>query len=293
MATPTPQTTVDDANELVLANLDLVRHLVNQLAVRYPRHVDRDELWNAGALGLVDASRRYDPTCGVPFARYAMIRIRGAIIDSTRSRDWATRALRRGMREASRAEDRFTAEHGRAPATAELAEQLGMEVERLDDIRAAATAATLLHLDQRVGSLEGQETTLGETIEERDGEVLPEDTLERRELTGTLRVAVHNLPPVQREVIERYYFQGEYLKSIADSLDVTEARVSQIRSEALNAIRGYFATSFDGVPAVPVTAPGRRARAAFLDAMTQRSTWRTRLDAADATLDDLMVAIPA
>ncbi len=94
--------TVDStANALVEEHLYLVQHIVNQLAVRYPRHVDRQELWAAGAAGLVDASRRYDPGAEVPFARYASIRIRGAIIDSTRSRDWATRSLRRRAREMS------------------------------------------------------------------------------------------------------------------------------------------------------------------------------------------------
>ena len=76
--------TAPDPDQLVLDNLGLVHHAVNLVATRYPRHVDRDELWNAGALGLVDASRRFDPDQGTPFQRYAMIRIRGAIIDSTR-----------------------------------------------------------------------------------------------------------------------------------------------------------------------------------------------------------------
>ena len=72
----------EEQNRLVAETLDLVGHIVAEVSVRYPRHVDRSELWNAGALGLVEASRRYDPDSGIPFARYAAIRIRGAIIDS-------------------------------------------------------------------------------------------------------------------------------------------------------------------------------------------------------------------
>ena len=79
------------ADQLVVDHLGLVQHIVSSLSSRYPRHVDRNDLWNAGALGLVEASKRYDETVGIPFARYAAIRVRGAIIDSTRSRDWATR----------------------------------------------------------------------------------------------------------------------------------------------------------------------------------------------------------
>lgn len=279
--------------QVVIDHLGLVGHAVTALAARYPRHVDRDELWNAGALGLVDAARRYDPDCGVPFARYAMIRIRGAIIDSTRSRDWATRGLRRGMRETRQAEERLRAANGREPTTAEIATALGVDVERVRELRAAASAATLLHLDQRIGSEDGQDTTLGETIEERDPAVCPQASLEHRELTGTVRAAIQHLLPVQREVIERYYFHGEYLRTIADSLGVTEARVSQIRAEAIAAMRAYFGVHFDGVPAVAEHAPGRRARAAFVTALTELTTWRTRLDAADEPVGPLAGAVSA
>ena len=76
--------------ELVTEHLPLVDQVVARVSARFPRHVDRDELRNAGRLGLVEAARRYDPSTEVPFDRYAAIRIRGAILDSTRSRDWAT-----------------------------------------------------------------------------------------------------------------------------------------------------------------------------------------------------------
>ena len=273
---------LDTGNALVVEHLHLVQHVVNQVAMRYPRHVDRQELWNAGAYGLVDASRRYDPSVGIPFARYSMIRIRGAIIDSTRSRDWATRAVRRGMREVQSATESFQQEHGREPNSVELATLLCIDEEQLEAYRRAAVTTSLLHLDQRVGGGEADDATLGELIEEQDTELLPQDELERRELTGTLRAAVEHLPDTQREVVRRYYFEGEFLRDIADSLGVTEARVSQIRSEALNAVRAYFGTAFDGVPQVEEKAPGRRARTAFVQEFTDRTDWRSRLDAADS-----------
>lgn len=269
------------ADRLVTDNLGLVQHVVNQVAARYPRHVDRQELWNAGAYGLVDASRRFDEAQGIPFARYAMIRIRGAIIDSTRSRDWATRAARRGLREIREATDALVAEHGRAPSEGEIAERLDIAVDRLEEMRSATAHANLLHLDQRVGSVDTGETTLSDLIQEEDEAALPMHALENRELTGTLRLAVQNLPEVQREVVTRYYFGGEFLRDIADSLGVTEARASQIRSEGLTALRAYFARAFDGVPEVDDAAPGRRSRTAFLEQLDRTSTWRDRLDAAD------------
>ena len=81
-----------ESDALIQEHIDLVGRVVSRVTSMYPRHVDRQELWNAGALGLVEAARRFDPDAGIPFERYASIRIRGAIIDSTRTRDWASRS---------------------------------------------------------------------------------------------------------------------------------------------------------------------------------------------------------
>ena len=278
------------ANQLVTDHLYLVQHAVNQLASRYPRHVDRGELWSAGALGLVDASRRFDPETGIPFPRYAIIRIRGAIIDSTRSRDWATRRLRRDMRSVREAGDAFQVREGRTPSDVELAALLDLTVEELRTHRKAAANATLLHLDHVMPGADSAESGIAARLEERDGERLPEESLEHNELVGTVRSAVGFLPDTQRQVIERYYFAGELLRDIADSLGVTEARASQIRSEALDAMRAYFGTAFEGVIPVTPNAPGVRRRAAYVAEMSANTSWRSRIEAPTPGDDRAVVA---
>ncbi len=279
-ATPPMPSEVDDRNTLVSTHLYVVQHVVNSLASRYPRHVDRGELWSAGAYGLVDASRRYDPATGIPFTRYAAIRIRGAIIDSTRMRDWVPRGLRRDMRSVREVGERFEEQFGRPATNDELSAMLGISAERLEEHRTAAAAATLLHLDHIAGNGGEGEGSFGERVEEQDASFRPEEAVEQRELVGTVRTAVRHLDGVQREVVERYFFGGELLRDIADSLGVTEARVSQIRGEALNAMRAYFGTAFDGVPTVASGAPGLRRRAAYVETMIAQSNWRSRFDAA-------------
>ncbi len=263
-----------DRNQLVIDHLDLVGHVVAELSVRYPRHVDRDELWNAGALGLVEASRRFKQEAGIPFARYAAIRVRGAIIDSTRTRDWATRSVRRHLREIQQVSSGFEERTGRRPNDEDLAALLGVAVEELTKRRAHAGASTLLHLDQEDSS----ETPLRDQVTERSRHVLPEEALEHRELLGTLKAAIEFLPPVQADVVDRYYLRGELLQDIAQDLGVTEARVSQLRAEALSSLRSYFSTLYEGLPEVPDATPGKRARAAYLSSMSANTTWRTRLD---------------
>ncbi|HWD72890.1 MAG TPA: sigma-70 family RNA polymerase sigma factor [Actinomycetota bacterium] len=261
---------------LILDHLDLVQHAVNQVSSRYPSHVDRGELWNAGALGLVEAAARFREEAGVPFPRYAATRIKGAIIDSTRQRDWAGRAIRRNTREIRRAEEALTDAQGRLPSDPALAAALSITDEQLRSRRNAAAAACLLHLDYQVDD----EDPLAVVVAENHPDCLPEDSLLSRELSGTLRVAVAGLPEPQREVVERYYFGAELLQDIAASLGVTEARTSQICAEALNALRSYFGAVYEGVPQVPADAPGKRSRAAYVATLTTDATWRTRIGAA-------------
>jgi len=273
-----PDTTTADLDALVEEHLYLVQHIVNQLTSRYPRHVDRTELWSAGAAGLVDAAGRFDPTEEVPFARYASIRIRGAIIDSTRARDWASRSLRRQARDLQAAERRLEQELARSPSRAELAEAAGLTVEQVETCQRGVQRSNLLQLDQPVSDpATGGATTLQSLLREHDAAVLPAEAAEQRELVGSLRVAVANLDEVHREVIVRHFFGSDLLRDIAADLGVTEARVSQIRSEGINAIRAYLGTKFEGIPEVPDSAPGRRRRATYLASM-EHSTWRKRFD---------------
>ncbi|MEX2655660.1 MAG: sigma-70 family RNA polymerase sigma factor [Acidimicrobiia bacterium] len=269
--------TNSEQDDLVVGTMDLIGHIVAELSARYPRHVDRSELWNAGALGLVEASRRFDPDSGVPFSRYAAIRVRGAIIDSTRSRDWASRSVRRCLREIGQATSGLEEESGRMPGTAEVAAFLGISLEEFERRRTESVASTLLHLDQAV---EGEDATLADRIEEPSIVGSPESALEQRELRGTLAEAIRNLPAVQAEVVSRYYIDGNLLQDIAGEMALTEARISQIRSEGLASLKAFFAIQYDEVEPEADDAPGKRARAAFLERMGATSDWRSRIESA-------------
>ena len=270
--------TVDDPNELVEANLHLVDHVVHQVASGFPRHVDRDELRGAGAAGLVDAAHRYDPDTGVPFARYASIRIRGAVLDATRTRDWATRRLRRDLRAIESATADLEDRLHRSPDDEEVAAELGLDVEVVRERQAAALTSSLLTLDRPIGDADGDTDALADRIVEEDDSWLPDRSLEHSELVGTLHTAIAHLPELPKQVLLEHHFEGRLLRDIADDLGVTEARASQLRHEALHALQAYFGTTFDGVPEVPENAPGKRNRAAYVAQVASASTWRSRLE---------------
>jgi RNA polymerase sigma factor for flagellar operon FliA len=267
-----------DTNDLVRDHLDLVGRTVAKVSARYPRHVDREELWNAGALGLVEAARRFNPDAGIPFERYAAIRIRGAIIDSTRTRDWASRSVRRRYREMEETSESLRDTDGHEPDRQTLAKALGVTMEELNKTQAQSAASMLLYLDHQRPE---DNVSLRDTIVDHDLSTQPEAALEQREMLGTLRNSVEGLPGTHGEVIERYYFKGEMLQDIAKDLGVTQARVSQIRSEALTSLRAWFGTLYEGAPDVSDDAAGKRARAAYVAQLSSQTTWRTRLDAID------------
>jgi RNA polymerase sigma factor for flagellar operon FliA len=271
-----------DFEALIEQHLPLVRHIVFQVSVRFPRHVDRDELARAGVLGLVQAAHRYDATKGVPFSRYAAQRIRGAILDGVRSGDWAPRSLRRSAREVEVATGRLANDLGRSPNSAETAAALGMTVQGLSDVKEQLARSVVLTLDMAVADTDvDDEVTLVDTV--ADLSAAADEELETRELHAYVRDAVAVLPERLRVVIEGYFFGGRTSEEVAQELGVSISRVSQLRSDALEMLRDGITAQFAEPTAAaaanvhPVRAAGRKA--AYASAIAAHSNWKSRIEA--------------
>lgn len=266
----------DMRRQLIEAHLPLVRHVVFQVAVHFPRHVDREELATAGSLGLVEAARRFDPDRGVPFDRFAARRIRGAILDAVRAADWAPRSVRNSARRLEGIEQRLATELGRAPSNDEIAQALGITRDELHRLRDRLFRSVVLALEYEVNDAD-EELTLVEMLRD-DSSVEPSEELEHRELLSYMRDAVDLLPERHRVVIAGYFLGGRKSQDLADELGVTESRISQLRSEALimlrEGIQAQYATRGD-VPE-PVGRVAKR-KARFAGAIAQRSDWSDRL----------------
>jgi RNA polymerase sigma factor for flagellar operon FliA len=268
-----------DRDELIEQHGYLVKMVLARLSPRLPRHTDWDDLWAAGQYGLVDASRRYRPEIGVPFAPYAMTRIRGAVLDAARSVDWASRGLRRDLRAINAATERLEQATGASATLADVAHEAGMSLESVERRRREALAISPVRLDAPTAAAGENGPTVGAQLADDSVERDPEGRLEHTELVGVLRTAVTHLPAATREVLVRHYFHGEKLCGIAASLAVTEARVSQLHAEGINALRAFMATEYDTVPDVPAGAPGMRRRSAYVASMAAHSALQTRLEA--------------
>ena len=265
---------------LIEEHLPLVRHVVFQVAVNFPRHVDREELATAGALGLVEAARRYESDRGVPFDRFAAQRIRGAILDAVRAADWAPRSVRNLARRLEATEQRLATHLGRMPSLAETAEALDVSEDEMRRRQAKRCRSVVLALDYDLNN--GDEDVALVDVLTDDSTLEPSEELEHRELHTYLRDAVELLPERHRVVIAGYFLEGRKSQELAEHLGVTESRISQLRSEALEMLREGINAQYDQPEEIDVTEPhGRVARrkAVFASAIAGATAWHDRIGA--------------
>lgn len=268
----------DEVSRRVEEHLPLVKHIVFQVAVHFPRHVDRDELARAGAVGLVEAARRYDEARGVPFERFAAQRIRGAILDAVRAADWAPRSVRTLARRLEGTEQRLANDLGRLPSQREVAAALDLDPAELARLQGRIFRSVVLALEHEVHQ-EGEEgLTLVDVLTDR-ATLEPSEELERRELMAYLRDAVALLPERHRLVVVGYFLEGRTSQALAEFLGVTESRISQLRSEALGMLRDAIEAQYDSGPAPEPTTRIERRQVSFAGAVGAASDWRDRLNA--------------
>jgi RNA polymerase sigma factor for flagellar operon FliA len=218
-----------ELEDLVREHMPMVGHLVRELLNRVPGHVHADDLCSAGFAALLGAARSFDATRGIPFNRFAAVRIRGALLDELRGQDWASRSVRTRARKTSAARQELTAALGRTPTDAEVAEVLGIGLAELAAVEDDVQKAALL-------SLQGFPTGAAEEMVPESSEG-PEDLLIKRERLGYLHQAIQALPERLRLVVTASFLQEQPLSDVASQLGVTESRISQLRTEALRLLR--------------------------------------------------------
>jgi RNA polymerase sigma factor for flagellar operon FliA len=227
-----------EQEQLMIEHLPIVRFIARRIHERLPQHVPIEDLYSAGAVGLLDAFSKFDPSKQVQFRSYAQFRIRGAILDSLRTLDWSPRELRRKGRAIEQAIQTLTAQFGRSPSDLEIAHELHID---------------LASYQQLLGELKGLEIgTLHSERSEDSGEeelvYLPnrpeDDPLFRylhAEMRERLTKAISDLPERERLVMTLYYYEETTMKEIGLILGVVESRISQIHASAVLHLRARLA----------------------------------------------------
>jgi RNA polymerase sigma factor for flagellar operon FliA len=225
--------------ELIEQYLPFVKNVVGRLALTLPSHVDLDDLYSAGLVGLLNAVRNYDPTAGSSFESYARVRIRGAIFDELRRLDWVPRSVHDKARKVQAVIQQIEQTKGQPPTDGEIAHALGLSMDEYDDLMNQIRPATFVCLDAVSGNEDGGETAHHETISD---EAMPDpvDSTVRNEMARLIEKRLSTLPEMQRKVLALYYFEDMRLREIAEVFGLTESRICQIHSQAILALRGYL-----------------------------------------------------
>lgn len=223
---------------LVRDHLPLVHYAVHEIAHRVPRQVHRSDLTSAAMLGLAQAARSFDPERGIPFERFASQRIKGALLDELRGRDWASRSVRSKARDVRSATDSLTARLGRAPSDDEVGTALDIEPDSVKKVHEDVHRATVLNYESL--SFDGP----AESLLAADS-ATPEETIMARERRAYLTDSVASLPERLRKVVVEYFFDERPMQEIANELGVSESRVSQLRAEALDLLRDGMNAQLD------------------------------------------------
>jgi len=223
-------------DRLLEDHLGLVHHVARQVSRTLAVRADVDELVSAGTMGLMAALESFDASRGLAFSTFAAPRIRGAILDELRKQDHVPRSVRRKTRELSAAREAFQRTHGRAPEDRELAEQMGVDLETVWRWKADIEGANHLPIDRQPGDKEQKiSAPVDYLADETDQGV--EAALTHEQEVRFLRDAILRLKEQERVVLSLYYFEELKLHEIAKVLELTESRVSQIRTKALGKLR--------------------------------------------------------
>jgi len=218
--------------ELILEYAPLVKKIVDRIAIRLPPNISKDELASGGIMGLVDAIDKYDQRKGTQFRTYATLRIKGAILDELRKMDWVSRSIRRDIHKIEDARRTIGVRLGREPDDFEVAEEMGIDLDSYHRMTTRAQGIGLFSLDGTVPDcFDSKDAT--RTAEASS----PFNALKRKELKQIIAETLKKLSEKEQLVMSLYYFDELTLKEIAQVLNLTESRISQIHSKAIIKLR--------------------------------------------------------
>jgi RNA polymerase sigma factor for flagellar operon FliA len=232
---------VDDRNRLILHYAPLVKYVAGRVSAGLPQTIEQADLVSYGMFGLIDAIDKFDPGRGYKFETYAISRIRGSIIDELRSIDWVPRSMRAKSRAVEKAYATLENELARTPSDTEVADELGMSEQDLQNLFGQISFFGIVALEETVsvGSDRSETVTLRDTIPDRD--LGPVGTFEVEETKQMLAAAINRLPEREKFVLSLYYYEGLTLGQIGEVLHITESRVCQIHTKAVLQLRAKLA----------------------------------------------------
>jgi RNA polymerase sigma factor for flagellar operon FliA len=230
---PTTELT-ERRDDIIRENMPLVRQVAQRFHVGPSSPVEMNDLIQLGVIGLIDACEKFDDAKGSTFQSYARFRIRGAILDGLRHLDFLPRSVRRKRRELLAATQRVEQQQGGAASAEDICEEMDIDQDELAALMESVRGASLASVEEMTDR--GCEVELAEAMGS-SAELGPEGELERTETQGMVAEAIGGLPEKERLVLSLYYFDELTMREVGEVLGVTESRVSQLHSKALERLK--------------------------------------------------------
>ena len=221
-----------DRDGTIRSLLYLVQHIAGRLVAKLPSHVAKEDLISAGVVGLIDAVDRYDASKGCSLKTYSSLRIRGAMVDELRNQDWVPRTVHRDEKIYEQAAEKLGQKFGREATPEEIRIELGMTPQAFEQFSERTQSTTCFSLNESCSDEDGNSIDRGEIMANLSTPTAFDEIL-REEDRAILHQELNRLPRNEKLVLCLYYMEDLRLKEIAQILEVSESRVSQIHTEAL------------------------------------------------------------
>lgn len=225
-----------DKNHLLTEHMPLVKRLAHQMKAKLPPSVEVDDLVQAGMIGLLDAISRYEENHGAQFETYAVLRIRGAMLDELRSNDWMPRSTRQNMRKVEQAMATLQQQLGRPPSESEIAKSLNLPLADYQEMLGDSGGHQLVYYED-FHDEDGNDSWLDRYAVDDDD---PLRALMETDFRQAVIDAIDALPPREKLLMGLYYEEELNLKEIGAVMGVSESRVSQLHSQAVGRLRSYL-----------------------------------------------------
>lgn len=227
-------------DKLIIQYIYLVKYVVGRLRISLPATISTEDISSYGVEGLIDAVEKFIPSKGVRFETYALLRIRGAVIDRIRSLDWIPRGAQKRYKQIQSVITDYQNRLGRSPTTDEIAKALELPREKIETSLSEMESNTMISIyDRKDSSSEGIEII--DTIQDKKIDD-PLQQLENRDVKNELSRALSNLPERERMILALYYHENMTLKEIGTTLSISESRVCQLHAQAIMKLRKLLST---------------------------------------------------
>ena len=220
----------------------LVKYVAGKIAFNVPDNIEFDDLVGFGTFGLIDAINKFDPNKGIKFKTYGITRIRGQIYDELRSLDWVPRSVRQKYKLLEEERKKYIEKNNENITNEQLSEITGISLSEVERISNLANDSNVSSLDDVwfLGN-DDEEVSVMDTIQSPDS-MKPDMVVEKLEIRKTIAKQIQLLPEKEKQVLILYYYEDLTLKEIGAVLDVTESRVSQLHTKAIQNIRNTLET---------------------------------------------------